>query len=87
MEENASEAMKDEVFAYTDSEGYDQYCMLIAEENVTLYAVWGEEVTITHEAGEYGYFTERQSDEEGNEYEAEVSSHQVRHAKGDHIYS
>ena len=51
MEENASEVMKDDVFAYTDSEGYDQYCMLIAEEDIVLYAVWAEEVTVTFEAG------------------------------------
>ena len=74
LEENASEPLKGDIYAYTDSEGYDQYCMLIAEENVTLYALWAEKVTVTYEAGEHGYFTELQYDEEGNGYEAEVSS-------------
>ena len=86
LEENASEPMENNIFEYTDLEGDDHYCMLIAEEDVTLYAVWGEAVTITFNAGEHGYYTEWQYDEDGNQYEEEVFTQQSNYQKGDDVY-
>ena len=79
LEPDATEPMEE---FYED--GVGNY-LFTAEEDVTLYAVWAEEVTITYSAGSHGHFTEWQYDENGNGTIVPVQERKSSWARGTYV--